>query len=52
MALASLTYYPLYAWLGQVTNPGAVNYPVAILIIFILVSYVGMVYGPVGGVPG
>jgi hypothetical protein len=25
-----------------------VNYPVAILIIFILVSYVGMVYGPVG----
>ena len=48
MALASLTYYPLYAWLGQVTNPGAVNYPVAIFIIFILVSYVGMVYGPVG----
>src|SRR5713101_8426313 len=48
MALASLTYYPLYAWLGEVTNPGAVNYPVAIFIIFILVSYVGMVYGPVG----
>src|SRR6202521_99141 len=48
MALASLTYYPLYAWLGQVTNPGAVNYPVAIFIIFILVAYVGMVYGPVG----
>ena len=48
MALASLTYYPLYAWLGQVTNPGAVNYPIAIFIIFILVSYVGMVYGPVG----
>src|SRR4249919_2297489 len=48
MALASVTYYPLYAWLGQVTNPGAVNYPVAIFIIFILVSYVGMVYGPVG----
>jgi MFS family permease len=48
MFLAAVTYYPLYAWLGQVTNPGAVNYPVAILIIFILVSYVGMVYGPVG----
>src|SRR5881396_1633675 len=48
MFLAALTYYPLYGWLGQVTNPGAVNYPVAILIIFILVSYVGMVYGPVG----
>src|SRR5881409_672311 len=48
MLLAALTYYTLYAWLGDVTNPGAVNYPIAILIIFILVSYVGMVYGPVG----
>src|SRR3989454_9612461 len=48
MLLAALTYYPLYAWLGQVTNPGAVNYPIAILIIFILVSYVGLVYGPIG----
>ena len=48
MFLAALTYYPLYGWLGEVTNPGAVNYPIAIFIIFILVSYVGMVYGPVG----
>src|SRR5205807_7585595 len=48
MLLAALTYYPLYAWLGEATNPGAVNYPIAIFIIFILVSYVGMVYGPVG----
>src|SRR5438128_2775092 len=48
MLLAAVTYYPLYAWLGEVTNPGAVNYPIAIFIIFILVSYVGMVYGPVG----
>src|SRR3989475_9400780 len=48
MLLAALTYYPLYAWLGEVTNPGAVNYPITIFIIFILVSYVGMVYGPVG----
>jgi MFS family permease len=46
--LAAVTYYPLYAWLGQVTQPGNINYPVAILIIFILVSYVGMVYGPIG----
>ncbi|HEY7550697.1 MAG TPA: MFS transporter [Hyphomicrobiaceae bacterium] len=46
--LAALTYYPLYSWLGQVTQPGNINYPVAILIIFILVSYVGMVYGPIG----
>src|SRR6266403_785005 len=48
MLLAAVTYYPLYAWLGSVTNPGAVNYPIAVFIIFILVSYVGMVYGPVG----
>jgi hypothetical protein len=31
-----------------VTQPGQINYPVAIFIIFILVSYVGMVYGPIG----
>jgi MFS family permease len=48
MLLAAVTYYPLYSWLGQVTQPDNINYPVAILIIFILVSYVGMVYGPVG----
>src|ERR1700719_4011216 len=48
MLLASLTYYPLYVWLGTVTQPGNINYPIAIFIIFILVNYVGMVYGPVG----
>jgi MFS family permease len=46
--LAALTYYPLYSWLGQVTQPGNINYPVAVLIIAILVCYVGMVYGPIG----
>jgi MFS family permease len=46
--LAAVTYYPLYSWLGSVTKPGAINYPVAVFIIFILVSYVGMVYGPIG----
>jgi MFS family permease len=46
--LAALTYYPLYTWLGSVTQPGAVNMPVAVLIIAILVCYVGMVYGPIG----
>jgi MFS family permease len=46
--LAAVTYYPLYAWLGQVTQPGNINYPIAVLIIAILVSYVGMVYGPIG----
>src|SRR5947207_281487 len=48
MLLAAVTYYPLYLWLGSVTHPGNINYPVAIFIIFILVNYVGMVYGPVG----
>jgi MFS family permease len=46
--LAALTYYPLYSWLGAVTHPGNINYPIAILIIAILVCYVGMVYGPIG----
>ena len=46
--LASITYYPLYVWLGMVTQPGNINYPISIFIIFILVCYVGMVYGPVG----
>jgi MFS family permease len=46
--LAAITYYPLYVWLGSVTQPGAINMPIAILIIAILVSYVGMVYGPIG----
>ncbi|APG82903.1 MFS transporter [Sinorhizobium americanum] len=48
MLLAATTYYPLYLWLGTVTQPDNINYPTAIFIIFILVCYVGMVYGPVG----
>jgi len=46
--LAAVTYYPLYSWLGTVTQPNNINYPVAIFIIAILVNYVGMVYGPIG----
>ncbi len=48
MLLAAVTYYPLYTWLGQVTQPGHINMPIAILIVAILVAYVGMVYGPIG----
>src|ERR1700687_4731186 len=48
MLLAAVTYYPLYVWRGTVTQPGNINYPISIFIIFILVCYVGMVYGPVG----
>ena len=48
MLLAALTYYPLYLWLGAATEPGRVNYPIAIMIVVILVAYVGMVYGPIG----
>ena len=46
-ALAAATYYPLYSALGRFAEPGAINYPVAILIVAILVAYVGMVYGPI-----
>ena len=46
--LAAVTYYPLYTWLGSVTQPGNINMPIAILIVAILVCYVGMVYGPIG----
>jgi MFS family permease len=46
--LAAVTYYPLFTWLGTVTQPGNVSYPIAIIIVAILVAYVGMVYGPIG----
>jgi len=46
--LAAVTYYPLYTALGNAANPANINYPVAILIVAIMVSYVGMVYGPIG----
>src|SRR5438094_1696843 len=46
--LASLTYYPLYMALGRAAEPGSINYPIAVLIVAIMVSYVGMVYGPIG----
>jgi len=48
MLLAAVTYYPLYLWLGSVTQPGNINMPIAIIIVAILVAYVGMVYGPIG----
>ena len=49
MLLASLLYYPLYTWLGEATQqPGPVNWPIAILIVVILVTFVGMTYGPIG----
>jgi MFS family permease len=48
MLIAAVTYYPLYTWLGTVSQPGNVNYPIAILIVAIMVCYVGMVYGPIG----
>ena len=48
MALAALTYYPLYAALGTFADPKNVNYAMSILIVVILVNYVGMTYGPIG----
>ena len=47
-ALAALTYYPLYMALGKAADPANTNYPLAVLIVAIMVSYVGMVYGPIG----
>src|SRR5947208_3823136 len=47
-ALAAVTYYPLYTALGNAADPANTNYPLAILIVAIMVSYVGMVYGPIG----
>src|SRR2546429_6713447 len=46
--LAAVTYYPLYMALGSAANPANLNYPLSILIVAIMVSYVGMVYGPIG----
>jgi len=46
--LAAVTYYPLYTALGNAANPANINYPVAILCVAVMVSYVGMVYGPIG----
>ena len=43
----AVTYYPLYLALGRYAEPGSVNYPMAILVVAILVSYEGMVYGPI-----
>jgi MFS family permease len=46
--LAAVTYYPLYTALGKAADPANTNYPLAILLVAIMVSYVGMVYGPIG----
>jgi MFS family permease len=46
--LAAVTYYPLYNVLGTAADPANTNYALAILIVAIMVSYVGMVYGPIG----
>jgi MFS family permease len=49
MALAALTYYPLYSALGTYADPKTgINYPMSILIVVVLVNYVGMTYGPIG----
>jgi MFS family permease len=49
MALAALTYYPLYSALGKYADPKVgINFPMSILIVVVLVNYVGMTYGPIG----
>src|SRR5262245_27200751 len=48
LLLAALLYYPLFNWLAAVTTKGQTNYALAVIIVAILVSFVGMVYGPIG----
>lgn len=48
LLLAALLYYPLFTWLGEVLTKGQENYVIAVLIVAILVSFVGAVYGPIG----
>src|SRR6266567_3507817 len=48
MALASITYYPLYTALGVYADPKTLNFTMAVIIVVILVNYVGMTYGPIG----
>ncbi len=48
LLLPALLYYPLFSWLASVTTKGQENYAVAVIIVAILVSFVGMVYGPIG----
>jgi MFS family permease len=45
--LSAVTYYPIYSALGNYAEPGNVNYPMAVILVAILVGYVGMVYGPI-----
>jgi MFS family permease len=47
MLLASLTYYPLYRALGSFATAERIHYPMAILVVAVLVNYVGMTYGPI-----
>src|SRR3989442_4401111 len=47
MALAAITYYPIYSELGRAAQPGNINYPLAVFLVWILVLYVAMVYGPI-----
>jgi len=52
MALAAITYYPLYSALGVVAEPsglaiGNPNFWLSVVIVWVMVVYVAMVYGPI-----
>src|SRR5438552_7749060 len=47
-ALAALTYYPLYTALRHAADPATTNSVLSTLLVAVMVSYVGMVYGPIG----
>src|SRR5438309_7397786 len=48
MALASLTYYPLYTAPANYADPKTLNFTMAVRIVVSVVSYDGMTYGPIG----
>src|SRR5207247_10753639 len=37
MALAAITYLPIYTELGRAAQPGNINYPLAVFLVWILV---------------
>jgi len=47
MALAALTYVPLFKGLAYFANPAAVNHAGLVAILFVQMVYVCMVYGPI-----
>src|SRR5436309_11645130 len=46
--LAAVTYYPLYMWLGSVSQPATLNYRLPFLFLPFSFSFSGLGFGPFG----